>query len=237
MALFGSLGKWLGKGLGGLSKVSSAIPGVGAALGGAMGGIGQLFEKGDRVNFGDIAGGTAGGMLSGAAGSNSGIMGKLFGGGGGGGLGNILGLAGAGIGAHSIYQGNKQQNADRKQARQLAQESLSGFRDMRQGAENRYGLNSPMRDAFRSGIMNAQDPTNPFARSGMFDQFASRLQQESAPVQAQQQGLAGRIMGGRKLGQPTNRTASVKPGGSLRGRFGLDAGIDERDNQFQRFGQ
>ena len=68
MALFGSLGKWLGKGLKGVSKVASLIPGVGTIAGAAMGGLGELMESGTKTKLGGFLKSTAGGALGGYGG-------------------------------------------------------------------------------------------------------------------------------------------------------------------------
>lgn len=262
MAFLGSFGKWMGKGLKGVSKAAGIIPGIGTLAGAGLGGLGELMEKGSKTNLGGFLRSSAAGGLSGAAG---GLLGKLGLGGGdgiggflkkagssllggdGGGLGSLAKLLGIGLGGAATYGQYKQSKSDSKMARQLAQESLDNYRMARQQAQERWAAGSPLRDAFRFGAFQMADPTNPFSRGQMFQQFAP-----PAPGQQIIPGIGGNLgvtdtdpgrdmpinpiapnsgtiipglgiiqptdmypgrdlpMGGRGIGDPTMRAASVK---------------------------
>ena len=235
MALFGSLGKWLGKGLKGVSKVAGFIPGVGTIAGAAMGGLGELMEKGSKTNFGNFlkstAGGAMGGFMGGAV-KGAGFLGTAKNLIAGGGLGKILGGAGLAAGAGAVAKGAKSMKKDQKKARELAGMSEGLYGQMAQGATDRYAENDAMRQAFRHGVMNGADPSNPFARKGAFDQFQSLATQDIAaadPARTAQPRNAtlGSMMGGRKIGDPVNRGASRK---GVPNNQKMDRGYDERDN-------
>jgi len=236
MALFGSLGKWLGKGLKGASKVAGFIPGVGTAIGAGMGGLGEFMESGTKTNFGDFLKSTAGGAMGGLAGGavkGAGLLGGLKNFATGGGLGALMKGGAAVLGGKALWDANKQMGKDQQQARDFANQSAGLFGKMQQGAEDRYGLNSPLRNAFRFGVLNAQDPTNPFGRGDMFAKFQSQLQQETGNQQTQarsavprEQGGLGKMLGGRKPGAPVSRTASSK---GVRDDRRDDRGRDSRD--------
>ena len=193
-----------------------AIPtiGVGTMLGlagGGGGGIGSIFEK--------LKGGKAGGALK----SGAGLLASKGGAG---------GLLKTGLGLLTGYQGYKgaqQAGRDQATAREHANSASELQLQAARVAQDRYNMNSPLRDAFRLGAFNMADPTNPFARENIFSQFQNRLQQESAPAPPpllakpqsnapEAQGMRGRIEGGRKAtpgSAPVQRGASVKGGRSV----------------------
>jgi hypothetical protein len=167
MAFLGSFGKFLGKGLKGVSKAAGFIPGIGNVAGGVMGGLGELLEKGSKTKLGGLIGSTAGG-LSGALGGLLGLGGGAAGGGGK--LGTLAKMLGVGAAGASLYGGYKQSKKDSKYARALADEALENYRGARQMAQDRWASQSPLRDAFNFGAFNMADPTNPFSRGNMFQQ-------------------------------------------------------------------
>lgn len=234
MALFGSLGKFLGKGLKGVSKVAGIIPGVGSLAGGAMGGLGELLEKGSKTNLKGLLGSSAGGVLGG-------LLGGIGGGaaGGGGTLGKLGSLLGLGLGGAQVYGDYKQSKKDSKYARALADEALENYRQARTMAQDNWAAKSPLRAAFNFGAFQMADPTNPFSRGSMFSQFAPMMQQQPQAtdhVPGQLGGLLGFNpgMGGRTPGTPTMRSRSVKGGmvneAQDRGRDRMDT--DEKMRAF-----
>ncbi len=229
MAFLGSFGKLLGKGLKGVSKVAGVIPGVGTLAGGAMGGLGELLEKGSKTNLGGFLGSAGGGALSGTL---SGLLGLGGGGEGGGGikgfLSNAIGgltgggeggstvgslgkLLGLGLGGAQVYGDYKQSKKDSKYARALADEALESYRSARTMAQDRWASQSPLRDAFNFGAFNMSDSTNPFSRD-LFSSFAPQAVQQTDTAPGYLGALMGTNTGGRGIGAPTNRAASVKSG-------------------------
>lgn len=246
MAFLGSFGEFLGGGLKGLSRVAGAIPGVGTAIGTGMGGLGELLQKGSKTNLGGFLGSSAGGALSGLIGAGAGKLSSLLGlggggggiggalggflGSGGGGLGKLLGLGGGVLTAKMLKDQYEEAQADKKMARQLAGESLESYRNAVSGAQDRYNMNSPLRDAFRMGALSFSDPSNPFSR----DLFAT--QRGQLQMETNQQKRDGKQQGGRKAKprqEPTNRQSTTK--GGLRYRTGLDRRRpwDEDDRVFE----
>lgn len=118
--------------------------------------------------------GEVAGPLLGAA------MGAAHGGGWKGALKGAAGLGAAAVSAAELAKNVKGANADSKTAHGLADRSTELANQASASANKQYGLNSPLRDAFRFGAMNFGDPTNPFDRSNQFAQFRAGLQQENA---------------------------------------------------------
>ncbi len=94
----------------------------------------------------------------------------------GGPLGGAIGGAAGGLLSGAPQQAEK----DSAQARQLAGEAVDSSKRGARGATQQFGLNAPLRDAFRTGALAQADPTNPFSRD-IFGGFANLLQQESGP--------------------------------------------------------
>jgi len=135
------------------------------AIGGALKGIGKVAAP--------IVGGAFGGPLGAAAGS---ALGGLLGGS----PQQIAGGAFAGLTAGQMRQAIEQANRDRQRARELANQSVGFAQDAVNTQQQQFGLDAPLRDAFRMGALNFSDPTNPFSRGqSMFGQFAQLLQQEA----------------------------------------------------------
>jgi hypothetical protein len=138
---------------------------------------------------------------AGSIGSASGGLGGMMGMGGGGGamstIGNIGKIGMMGKGMYDAHKAGKQSKKDSKMARNLATQAMDMYRASAMGAQNRYNMNSPLRDAFRMSALNFSDPTNPFSRD-FSSQFAPNLQQESYPAD-QQPSMFGGLFG--QMGQ------------------------------------
>jgi hypothetical protein len=263
MALFGSLGKFLGKGLKGVSKAAGIIPGLGPLAGGALGGLGEIMEKGRKVNLKGFAGSTAGGALSGLLGGIGGKVlggggggggiggflknalgglgdGKLFGGGGEGGGGGLAKLLGLGLGGAQMYGDYKQSKKDSKYSRQLAEEALGSYRQASQMAQDRWAEQSPLREAFNFGAFNMSDPTNPFSRNifgGMGPQAPGQgpatMRTDTEPGQMAPNGLMAMVQNGGRT--PGSPTMRSASVKSGRNAQAQDRGRDRmRDDQDER---
>jgi len=135
---------------------------------------------------------------------------------------DLLKLGVTGYGLYTAHKGMKESDADRAIARGLADESLQGYRNVNEFAQGQWNDRSPLRDAFMQNIFQAQDPTNPFARS--FGNPGGQLTQPSGPPSGEPppgtqtgggaHGPRRPNTGGRVPGDPAMRAASVKPGGS-----------------------
>jgi hypothetical protein len=226
-----------GLGVLGIGPLSGALGGVGGALKGAASSVGGAL-KGQLGSLGKQVGMEALGM-GGGEGGGGGISGFL-----GGDLGKLLmgGLTGA-----STYGNYKQSKKDSKQARQIAEQAMQQYQMAGDHAANRWQSMSPLRNAFMQGAFNMADPTNPFSRGQMFQQMAPGglpLGQKpdikvgtptaTDPPGGDQpftpRGMLMGQMGGRALGQPQMRAASVKAPYVARAQ---DRGRDRMDEDME----
>lgn len=131
--------------------------------------------------------GEVAGPLLGAA------MGAAHGGGWKGALKGALGLGGAALAGASLVKNAQGASADSKRAHELADQSAAMAQQASAGANKRYGLNAPLRDAFRFGALNFGDSSNPFDRSNQFAQFRAGLTPESMAPAGPAGGLGGSL--------------------------------------------
>lgn len=75
-------------------------------------------------------------------------------------------------------EGREQMSADQAMSRKLAGGAVDTYQGALEGAQRRYGLNAPLRNAFRTGAMKFGDTPNPFSRGNMFEPFMENLKQE-----------------------------------------------------------
>lgn len=98
---------------------------------------------------------------------------------------NILGaILGAAAPVVAGLIGNRQAAGDRRRSRQLTEQAIRAGQRGARGATQQFGLNAPLRDAFRFGALNmGGTPTarsNPFSQD-LFGGFAQFLQRETGP--------------------------------------------------------
>ena len=131
-------------------------------------------------------------------------------------LGGPLGGAVGGAAAGLLSGAPQQAERDSSRARQLTNQSIGTAQRGAQGAVHQFGLNSPLRDAFRFGALQQMDPTNPFSRD-LFGGFAPLLQQESGP-----QGVGTGFEAPEPKAKPRGRGGAAdqirKSGGEMRDR-------------------
>ena len=147
----------------------------GAAAGATGGQLGSLMKAGKGVVTAAASGGVKGAgsqlgtLMSGGAKGAAGALNTVK---------NAAKVAGAVKGVSAVGKANKSMKKDQTKARELAGMSEGLYGQMAQGATDRYAENDAMRQAFRHGVMNGADPSNPFARKGAFDQFQKLATQD-----------------------------------------------------------